>query len=113
MSILGTIDSLLAMSTPPGGAQDQNLLWQFAPFILIIAVFYFLVIAPQRKRQKKHAEMLSNLKNGDKIVTQGGLYGTVAGVSDTVVQVRIADGVKIEVARHAVSGLRGETDGQS
>ncbi len=113
MSILGSIDSVLAMSPPPGGAQDQNLLWQFAPFILIIAVFYFLVIAPQRKRQKKHAEMLANLKNGDKVVTQGGVYGTVAGVTDTVVQLRIADGVKIEVARNAISGLRGDADTQS
>ncbi len=112
MSILGSIDFLLAMSPQPG-AQDQNVLWQFAPFILIFVVFYFLVIAPQRKRQKKHAEMLANLKNGDKVVTQGGLHGTVAGVSDTVVQVRIADGVKIEVARSAVSGLRDETDSRS
>lgn len=113
MSMLRSIDSILAMGAPPGGGEGQSVLWTYAPFILIIALFYFLVIAPQRKRQKQHAEMLANLKNGDKVVTQGGLFGTVAGVSDTVVQVRIADGVKIEVARTAISGLRNEGDAPS
>ena len=80
----------------------------FLPFVLIIGIFYFLLIAPARKKQKAHAEMLKNLKNGDKVITQGGIYGTVVGVADQVVQIRIADGVKIEVAKHAVGGLQGQ-----
>ena len=82
------------------------MLVQFAPFILIFVIFYFLLIAPQRKRQKKHTEMLGALKNGDKVVTQGGVHGTVVGVADAVVQVRVADGVKIEISKSAVAGLR-------
>ncbi|MDX1389919.1 MAG: preprotein translocase subunit YajC [Acidobacteriota bacterium] len=113
MSILGSIDALLAFSPPPGGAEGQSPFGMLIPMVAIIAVFYFLVIAPQRKRQKKHAETLANLKNGDKVVTQGGIHGTVAGVSDTVVQLRIADGVKIEIAKHAISDVRHEGESQS
>jgi len=76
------------------------------PFVLIFLIFYFLLIAPARRKQKKHAEMLGNLKNGDRIITQGGMYGTVVGVGETVIQVRIADKVKIDVAKHAISGLQ-------
>ena len=105
MSILASLDAFLALAPSPGGEQP-NMLVQFAPFILIFVIFYFLLIAPQRKRQKKHAEMIAALKNGDKVVTQGGLHGTIAGVSDSVVQVRVADGVKIEVSKSAIAGLR-------
>jgi preprotein translocase subunit YajC len=76
------------------------------PFVLLILLFYFLLIAPARRKQKKHADMLRALKNGDRVVTQGGLYGTVVGVGEQVVQLRIADGVKVEVAKHAVAGLQ-------
>ena len=106
------LPTMLAAATPGSG----SFLQQYNGYILMgvmFAIFYFILIVPMRKKQKKHSEMLANLKNGDKIVTQGGLHGTVAGVSDTVVQVRIADGVKIEVARTAVSALRSEAGSDS
>ncbi len=78
---------------------------QFMPFILIFGVFYFLVFAPMRKKQRKHTEMLHRLKSGQKVVTSGGIHGTVVGVTDDVIQLRIADQVKIEVTKSAVSAL--------
>ena len=77
--------------------------FQIFPFILIFGVFYFLVFAPMRKKQKKHAGMLHELKNGDRVVTSGGIHGTVVGVTDDLVQLRIADQVKIELTKSAVS----------
>ena len=72
----------------------------------IFIVFYFLLIRPQRKQQKKHAEMLSALQPGDKVITQGGIYGTVVGVSDAVVQLRVDSQVKIDVAKHSIAGMQ-------
>ncbi len=101
-----TLAGLLAVATPPQGGGQQSMLLQLVPFLLILAVFYFLLIAPARKKQKRHAEMLGNLKAGDRVVTSGGIYGTVVGVDEEKVQLRIADQVKIEVAKHAIAGLQ-------
>ena len=97
--------AILAMA-PPGGEGQGNILTTIFPFVLIFLIFYFLLIAPARRKQKKHSEMVDNLKNGDKVITQGGLYGVVKGVTEQVVQVRIADGVQIEIAKHAITGLQ-------
>ena len=78
----------------------------FTPLLMmamIFAVFYFLLIAPARRKQKQHAEMLTALKNGDRVVTTGGIYGTVVGVSEQTIQLRIADQVKIEIAKNAIA----------
>jgi preprotein translocase subunit YajC len=98
--------SAIMAFAPAGGEGQPNTFLVFLPYILIFAVFYFLLIAPARKKQKKHAEMVGNLKNGDRIITNGGIHGTVVGVSDAVVQVRIADQVKIEVSKNAIAGLQ-------
>ena len=95
----------LAMA-PPADGTNQPMWVSLFPFVLIFLIFYFLLIAPARRKQKKHAEMLGNLKNGDRIITQGGMYGTVVGVGENVIQVRIADKVKIDVAKHAIAGLQ-------
>ena len=73
---------------------------------LIFVLMYLLLIMPAQRRQKKVAQMLGNLKNGDKVVTNGGIYGTIVGLEDDSVQLRIADQVKIKVARNAVAGLQ-------
>jgi preprotein translocase subunit YajC len=72
---------------------------------LLFAVFYFILIRPQQKRQKEHRQLLANLKKGDKIVTTGGIQGTVVSLSDTVVTVEIADKVKVKVGRNFITGL--------
>jgi preprotein translocase subunit YajC len=98
--------SALLAFAPAGGEGPTNPILLFLPYILIFAVFYFLLIAPARKKQKKHAEMINNLKNGDRVITNGGIHGTVVGVGDAVIQVRIADQVKIEISKNAVAGFQ-------
>jgi preprotein translocase subunit YajC len=99
------MSALLAFA-PAGGEGSTNPIMLFLPYILIFAVFYFLLIAPARKKQKRHTEMINNLKSGDRVITNGGIHGTVVGVSDSVIQVRIADQVKIEVSKNAVAGFQ-------
>ena len=74
--------------------------------IIILVIFYAVVFYPMRKKQKQHADMLGNLKNGDRVITNGGLYGTIAGMTDDTLQLRVADNVKVQVARSAVAGLQ-------
>jgi len=97
--------ALLAVAPSGTEGQQSPFLW-LVPYVLIFVVFYFLLIAPARKKQKRHQEMISNLKNGDRVITNGGILGTVVGVSDTVVQIRIADQVKIEVSKNAVAAMQ-------
>ena len=85
----------------------QGLL-QFVPFALVLAIFYFLILMPMQRRQKKVQEFQSSLKVGDKIVTTGGIYGQITRVNDKSVQVQIADKVRIEIARAAVGGYQGQ-----
>ncbi len=77
--------------------------------IPIMAIFYFLMIMPAQRRQKKVNEMLKNLKNGDKVITNGGIYGTIVGLEGDAIQLRIAEQVKIKVSRSAIAGLQLES----
>ena len=95
--------TLLALAPSSTSGEAPNALVQLVPFLLIFVVFYFIVFAPMRKKQKRHAEMLTELKNGDRVVTNGGICGTVVGLTDQKIQLRIADGVKIDVLRSAVA----------
>ncbi len=78
------------------------------PLLLIFVLFYFILIAPMRKKQKALTKMIGELKNGDKVVTNGGIHGTVVGVGEQVIQLRVADQVKIEISRSAVSGMQAQ-----
>ncbi|MEQ8390476.1 MAG: preprotein translocase subunit YajC [Thalassospira sp.] len=100
-----------AYAQAAGGADGAGALMQFAPLILIFVVFYFLLIRPQQKKQKEHKAMLGAIRRGDKIVTAGGLIGTVAKViGDDELSVEIADGVKVKVARGMVSSVLSKTE---
>jgi len=89
----------LALALPGGIAQ-------FAPVILIFAVFYFLMIVPNQKKQKRWAEMLGKIKSGDQVVTNGGIRGTVLSVRDDVMVLRIApDNVKLEFSKSAIASV--------
>jgi preprotein translocase subunit YajC len=103
-----TILAVLAMAPRTPGGEQPSILVSLIPFALIFVMFYFLLIAPARKKQKRHAEMIGNLKPGDKVITNGGIHGTVAGVSDHVIQIKIADQVKIEISKNAVAALQAE-----
>ena len=89
----------------PGGGGFGGGFTAFIPLLLMFAVFYFLLIRPQQKKQRDLKEMLNSLKTGDQIVTSGGLYGTIIGFGeDNRVKVKIADNVKVDIARSAISG---------
>ena len=90
----------------PGGL--GGIFGALMPLILIFVIFYFLLIVPQRKKQKAHTEMVKNLKNGDKVVTTGGLYGKVTKIKGNYVELEIASQVKVRVQRSCVSQLRRE-----
>jgi len=83
---------------------------QFVPLILIFIVFYFLLIRPQQKKAKEHQNYLSNLKKGEKVITGGGIYGQITGLTDTVVTLEIAENVRIKVTRAAIAGSASEAD---
>jgi preprotein translocase subunit YajC len=93
------------MAAPPGGASP---LVQFIPFVLVLAIFYFVILLPMKRRQKKVDEFLTALKVGDKVVTSGGLYGTIARVEERSVQLQIAPNVRVEIARTAIAGYQGQ-----
>ena len=97
--------SLVFAMTPPGGAQAFG---TFLPFAIILAIFYFLILLPMKRRQKKIQEFQESLKVGDKIVTTGGMYGKITRVTDKTLQVEIADRVRIELSRAAVAGYQGQ-----
>lgn len=87
-----------------------GLLAGIMPFLLIFGVFYFLIIVPQRRRQRELQETISKLKAGDRIVTTGGIIATVTAVRDTSLLVRSADKSILEVARSAVAGMHAEEE---
>jgi len=96
------------MGAPQGGAEasgPEGLLGTFLPIILIFVIMYFLMIRPQNKKRKETERMLSALKKGDRIVTIGGLYGTVQSVKETTVIIKADDNVKLEFLRSAVSSV--------
>ena len=94
-----------AMGGLPGGGGQGGGFTAFIPLLLMFAVFYLLLIRPQQKKQRETKEMLSSLKTGDQIVTSGGLYGTIIGFSeDNRVKVKIAENVKVDIARSAITG---------
>jgi preprotein translocase subunit YajC len=93
------------------GAGGMDGMASFLPLILIFVVFYFLLIRPQQKKQKAHREMLSALHRGDRIVTAGGLVGTITKVtSDTEIMVEISEGVKVRVIRGMISDVMSKTE---
>ena len=99
----------LLMAAPQGaeGAQGGPMggLMTFLPFIAIIAIFYFLIIRPQNKKQKETQKMLAALKKGDRIVTIGGIHGTIQSVKEKSVIIKVDDDTKIEFSRSAVSSV--------
>ena len=93
----------LAMAPSPGGQPGGNGLLGLLPMVFIFIGLYFFIIAPQRKKQKQHEKMVAALEKGIKVKTTGGLYGTITGVKDDRFVLRVAENVKIEVAKEAIS----------
>jgi preprotein translocase subunit YajC len=88
--------------TPP------SLVSQLWPFAVMLLIFYFIVLMPMRKRQKKVQEFQAGLKAGDRVITTGGIHGEVTKVTNDIVQLQVADKVRINVARASIGGYQGQ-----
>ena len=97
---------ILALASSPG--QQVNPLIQLIPFALVLAIFYFVILLPMKRRQKKVQEFLSALKVGDKVVTSGGIYGSIAKLGEDSVQLQIAPNVRVDISRAAIIGDQGQ-----
>ncbi len=99
------VDNAWAMSPPPNAnATGFDIIMGYAPLILVVIIFYFLIFRPQQKKQQETREMIAGLKEGDSVMTTGGIYGTIAKIKDDVITIQVADDVKIKVNRHYVAG---------
>jgi preprotein translocase subunit YajC len=99
-----------AFAMGAGEGQAAGGLAGFLPIIILFAIFYFLLIRPQQKKAKEHREMISNLKKGNRIVTSGGIYGTIIAIDDTTIGLEIAEKVKIKLSRGNVAGLISDSE---
>jgi preprotein translocase subunit YajC len=105
MSHLALVPSFIAQQPAPGGGFGQIIF-----LVLMFAAMYFLMIAPQRKKQKEHAKMLESLTTGDEVVTSGGIYGEITNKKDNRFVIRIAEGTKIEVGKEFIHALVKKAD---
>ena len=78
------------------------------PFVLVVGIFYFVILLPMKRRQQKVQAFLAALKVGDRVVTSGGLFGTITRLGDASIQVQVADNVRVEMSRNAVVGYQGQ-----
>ena len=99
------VSFVTALAQAPG---QQSPLVALMPFALILAIFYFVILLPMRRRQKKVEEFQASLKVGDKIVTTSGIYGVISKMGEKSVQVQIADKVRVEMSRAAIGGYQGQ-----
>lgn len=108
MLMTTSMPAIIAMAAPPGGGGQQgSMLTTLLPLVVIFAIFYFLMIRPQQKQQKRHKEMLSALKKGDRVITRGGMMGTIHAIADNVITLEVADNIRIRFSRESVAGVEG------
>jgi preprotein translocase subunit YajC len=98
------------MGATGGQAGQEGGIDGFLPIIILFAIFYFLLIRPQQKKAKEHREMIANLKKGTRIVTSGGIYGTIVAIDDTTIGLEIAEKVKIKISRGNVAAQISDND---
>ena len=92
-----------------GAAPEGGSAWlQFVPFALVLAIFYFIILLPMKRKQQKVQEFLDSLKVNDRVITTGGIYGQITRLGEQSVQLQIADKVRIEVSRSAIGGIQGQ-----
>ncbi|HTF99527.1 MAG TPA: preprotein translocase subunit YajC [Nitrospirota bacterium] len=106
------IETAYAMGSQgaPGGQGAAGGISSLVMMAVIFGIFYFILIRPQQKKMKEHKKMVEELKKGDKIITAGGIYGTVVGVGTNSLKVEIADGVKVKIGRHTVGTVLTEEE---
>jgi preprotein translocase subunit YajC len=89
-------------------AEGGSPLLQIVPFILILAIFYFIILLPSKRKQQKVQQFLENLKENDRIITTSGIYGQIARINGDRVQLQVADKVRIDVSKAAIGGYQGQ-----
>lgn len=92
--------------------EAPNPIMSLVPMLLIFAIFYFLLIMPQQKKQKAHQKMLTELKKNDEIITAGGVHGTIVNVKDNTFVVRVDDNVKLEISKSSVAVVKKKAQGE-
>jgi preprotein translocase subunit YajC len=97
-------------AAPSGGGGIFGQINMLIPFIAMFAIFYFLLIRPQQKKQRDLRQMVQNLKRGDRVVTNGGLYGTIVKIRNDIIHLEIADQVRIRINKSSIADLVGEAD---
>ena len=104
--------ALSTLALQAGGAQAArpNMLGALLPFVLVFVIFYLLIIMPQRKKQKKHLELVENLKPGDRIITTAGIFGTVMSVQKDLIELKVASNTNIKITKSAVGVILGASD---
>ncbi len=104
--IITVLFSTVAQAAPTGVAQPPGIGGVLVPMVLIFSIMYFMMIRPQNQKQKKLAEMISNLQTGDPVVTTGGIHGVVANLKDgSTLMLKVADNVRIEVDKSAIASV--------
>jgi preprotein translocase subunit YajC len=105
-------NGVLTTSTgaPATPAASPNPIVSFVPIVVVCGILYLLVIRPQQKQVKDHKRLVDSLKSGDRVLTQGGIYGTVVNLKGNIVLLKIADNVKVEVSRSAISQVQTDTE---
>ena len=100
------MSSLFALAASPDGS--SNLLVNFLPLLLVVGIFYFIILMPMKRKQRKVEEFLENLKVNDRVITTGGIYGQITRLGEQSVQLQIADKIRIEIAKAAIGGYQGQ-----
>jgi preprotein translocase subunit YajC len=103
---MGTLAYAMSRGPATQSAPSPSPFFSLMPVILIFLIFYFLLLRPQRKKQEEHKQMVSQLKKNDEVITSGGIHGTIVGVKDDSLVLRVDDNVKIEVQKSAIAHLK-------
>ena len=104
------VEPAYAMGGGGGGQADANPIAQLLPFVLMFVVLYMLILRPQMKKQKNQQKMIDELEKGARIVTSGGIHGVITNLKDDLINVKVAENVKIDISRAAVSRVKNGTD---
>ncbi len=110
MNLAHAADVAFAAASSPGGGGSGAVVTQLLFFAAIFAIFWFLLIRPQQKQKREREAMLGSLKRGDRVVTTGGLHGTIAGLDEQKIVLRVADQVRLEFDRVAIGRILAQPD---
>ncbi len=104
MWMMFLLNSAIAQETAPAATQGPGAAFSFVPFVLIMVIFYFVLYLPQKKNAQKQQQMLSSLTKGDEIFTKAGIIGTISGITEKIVTLEVAEGVRIKILKSEIGG---------